>query len=163
MSVLRSIRVGVNILSNSIDNLPDAATQNRVPVQEGLFDFPPDKGQHPALLANSCMHCGKSFFPKRTVCPFCFEHGRLEDIALDSRGVIYAVTVVHISSPSGIKAPYAYGYVDIPVNKIRIFALFTGAKPVSFHAGMKVELVLEPVGTNSRGQQIIGHKFKPVS
>ncbi|MCP4622732.1 MAG: benzoylsuccinyl-CoA thiolase [bacterium] len=148
-------------MSNSIDNLPDGVNQNRIPVQGGLFVLPTEKGHQPALLANTCRHCGKNFFPKRTLCPFCFEQGRLEDIALDSRGVIYAVTVVHISSPSGIKAPYAYGYVDIPANNIRVFALFTGDAPNSFQAGMEVELVLEPVRTNSRGQQIIGYKFKP--
>jgi len=150
-------------LSNSIDSLPDGENQNRIPVQEGLFDFPPDKGQHPALLANNCRNCGKCFFPKRTFCPDCFEQGKLEDIVLDTKGVIYAVTVVHISSPSGIEAPYAYGYVNIPANKIRVLALFTGDNPTSFHAGMEVELVLETIRTNSRGQHIIGYKFKPVS
>ena len=137
--------------------------QDWIPVQEGLFDFPPHRGQHPALLANSCRNCSQCFFPKRTLCPNCFEQGQLEDIVLDTKGVIYAVTVVHLSSPSGIKAPYAYGYVDIPANKIRILAPFTGESPNSFHAGMEVELVLEPIRTDSEGQHIIGYKFKPVS
>ena len=150
-------------MSNSIDTLPDGENQNRVPVQEGLFDFPPVKGQHPALLANSCRNCGKYFFPKRTLCPDCFEQGVLEDTVIDRNGVIYAVTVVHVSSPSGIEAPYAYGYVDIPANKIRVMALFTGDHSTAFHAGMEVELVLETIRTNSRGQHIIGYKFKPVS
>jgi len=87
----------------------------------------------------------------------------LEDIVLDRKGVIYAVTVVHLSSPSGIKAPYAYGYVNIPANKIRILAPFTGASPNSFHAGMEVELVLDTIRTDSKGQHIIGYKFKPLS
>jgi len=143
--------------------LPDGENQNWVPVQEGLFDFPLDEQQQPALLANTCGNCGKCFFPKRTLCPHCFEQGRLEDIVLDRKGVIYAVTVVHLSSPSGIKAPYAYGYVDIPADKIRVPALFTGDQPDSFHAGMEVELVLETIRTDSAGKHIIGYKFKPVS
>ena len=150
-------------MSEAIKRSQSSKNQIWIPVQEGLFDFPPDKGQHPALLANSCMNCSKCFFPKRTFCPHCFEQGELEDIVLDRKGVIYAVTVVHLSSPSGIKAPYAYGYVNIPVNKIRVLAPFTGDSPNSFHAGMEVELVLEPIRTDSEGQHIIGYKFKPVS
>ena len=150
-------------MSEVVKRSQSSQNQIEIPVQEGLFDFPPDKGQHPALLANSCRNCGKCFFPKRTFCPDCFEQGELDDIVLDRKGVIYAVTVVHISSPSGIKAPYAYGYVNIPANNIRVLAPFTGDSPNSFHAGMEVELVLEPIRTDSEGQHIIGYKFKPVS
>jgi len=150
-------------LSNSIDILTDGENQNWVPVQEGLFEFPADEGQHPALLANTCSNCGKCFFPKRALCPNCFEQGQLEDIVLDGKGVIYAVTVVHLSSPAGIEAPYAYGYVNIPTNNIRVPALFTGAHPNSFQAGMEVEPVLETIRTDADGRHIIGYKFKPAS
>jgi scaffold protein (connect acetoacetyl-CoA thiolase and HMG-CoA synthase) len=150
-------------MAEAIKRSQNMKNPNWIPVQEGLFDFPLDEEQHPALLANTCRNCGKCFFPKRTLCPSCFELGDLEDIVLDRKGVIYAVTVVHLSSPSGIEAPYAYGYVNIPTNKIRILAPFTGDNPNTFHAGMEVELVLETIRTNSRGQEIIGYKFKPVS
>ena len=87
----------------------------------------------------------------------------LEDISLNPRGIIYACTVVHIPSPVGIKAPYTYGYVQIPKNQVRIFALFTGADPFTFKPGQEVELVIEPVRENHQGQFIIGYKFKPIS
>ena len=134
-----------------------------VPVQDGLFDWPPKKDQHPALIANRCKCCGNRFFPRRTLCPYCFDQGDMEDVRLERRGLIYSCTTVHISSPAGIKAPYAYGYVDIPADDIRVFALFTGEDPFSFKSGQEVELVIEPVITNEAGQPIIGYKFKPVS
>lgn len=86
----------------------------------------------------------------------------MEDIRLDRFGVVYASTVVHIPSPAGIRAPYAYGYVDIPADNVRVFGLFTGADPFSFHAGQRVEMVLEPLKENEKGQKVIGYKFKPV-
>jgi len=132
-------------------------------IQEGLFHYPLDPGQKLALIANRCTGCGKAFFPRRSLCPHCFEEGVLEDISLDHRGIIYASTVVHIPSPAGIKAPYAYGYVQIPKNQIRIFALFTGADPFTFKPGQEVELVVEPVSENHQGQDIIGYKFKPIT
>lgn len=131
-------------------------------IREGLFDYPLVEGQEPALRANRCTKCGKTFFPKRSLCPHCFEEGELEDIILENKGIIYACTVVYINSPVGIEAPYAYGYVEIPKNKVRIFALFTGSDPLSFRVGQQVELAVEPIRENDEGQQVIGFKFKSI-
>lgn len=149
-------------MTNSSKTLKKEKNKDWVLIQAGLFDYPVKEGQYPALLANRCTSCGKSFFPKRTLCPHCFEQGEMEDITLERRGVIYTCTVIHIPSPTGIKAPYAYGYVDIPANNIRVFALFTGADPYSFRSGQEVVLVLEPIKKEQQGQQIIGYKFKPL-
>jgi uncharacterized OB-fold protein len=132
-------------------------------VQEGLFEYPIGDNEIPALLANRCTNCGNPFFPKRPLCPYCFEKGEMEEIKLDRRGVIYACTVIHRNSPTGIIAPYAYGYVDIPVNKVRVFGLFGGRGPSSFTPGQEVELVVEPIKVDHQGKQIIGYKFKPIS
>lgn len=134
-----------------------------IPVQTGLFEYPVANGQLPSLLGNRCSVCDKSYFPRRALCPYCFDKGRMEDITLDRRGIIYACTVVFIPSPVGIKAPYAYGYVDIPANQVRVYALFTGSDPASFSPGQKVEMVLEPIGVNKGGQQVIGYKFRAVT
>ena len=87
----------------------------------------------------------------------------MEETTLDRRGIIYASTVVHIPSPVGIKAPYAYGYVEIPANGVRVFALFTGDDPYSFTPGREVELVLEPLEIESQKHKIISYKFKPTT
>jgi len=144
-------------------NLLNEANQTWVLVEEGLFEYPLAEGQAPTLLANRCTNCGKTFFPKRPLCPYCFEKGKMEEIKLDRRGIIYACTVIHRNSPTGIIAPYAYGYVDIPVNKVRVFGLFEGSDPSSFTHGQEVELVVGPIKVDRQGKQIIGYKFKPVS
>jgi len=145
--------------------MPDSSKNNSnwILVQPGLFKYPLTEGEKPALFSSRCTRCGKTFFPKRPLCPYCFLQGKMEDITPDSRGRIYTSTVVHVPSLVGIKSPYAYGYVDIPANKIRILALFTGGDPYSFKPGEEVELVLEPIHVNSQGQEVIGYKFKPVS
>lgn len=139
---------------------PRRTNQHWIPVQAGLFDYPVPEGQQSVLLANQCKICGKIFFPKRTFCPACYDHGEMENISLDRRGVIYASTVVHIDSPSGIKAPYAFGYVDLPANQLRVFALFTGADLAKFTPGREVEMILEPLGIDRGGQKIVGYKFR---
>lgn len=133
-----------------------------VVVEPDIFNYPLAEGEMPTLLGSHCTKCGKTFFPKRALCTSCFDEGTMENIALDRRGVIYSSTVVRVPSPVGIRPPYAYGFVDITANNIRIFAPLTGADPNSFVAGQEVELVLEPVSVNKQGQKIIGYKFKPV-
>ena len=150
-------------MTNSPKALQNEKKQDWVLIEPGLFDYPVEEGQHPALHANQCKSCGKCFFPRRTLCPACFEQGDMEDITLDRQGIIYACTVVHIPSPAGIKAPYAYGYVDIPTDSIRVFGLFTGDDPFSFHSGQEVEMVLEPIKIDKEGREVIGYKFKPAS
>ena len=86
----------------------------------------------------------------------------MEEMQLDQRGIIYACTVMHRNSPTGIVAPYAYGYVDIPANRVRVFGLFTGGDPSSFAPGQAVELVLEPIKTDPQGKPIIGYKFRRI-
>jgi hypothetical protein len=131
-------------------------------VEEGLFEYPLANDQAPALFANRCTNCGKTFFPKRVLCPYCFEKGEMEEIRLDRRGIIYACTVIHRNSPTGIIAPYVCGYVDIPANKVRVFGLFTGNDPSSFAPGQEVELVLAPIKIDIEGKQTIGYKFKSI-
>jgi uncharacterized OB-fold protein len=97
------------------------------------------------------------------MCPYCFGTEKIEEITLERRGIIYAVTVVRVPSPAGIPAPYAYGYVEIPAHQLRISALFTGGDPSSFAPGQEVELVIEPIRVDRDGQQVIGYKFKPVA
>ena len=150
-------------MPHPLETSPHGSSSSWILVQEGLFEYPLAKDGKPALLANRCMNCGITFFPKRFLCPTCFEQGGMEEVKLARRGTIYACTVIQRDSPTGITAPYAYGYVEIPANKVRVFALLTGSDPSSFHAGQEVELVVEPIRTDSEGKQIIGYKFKPVS
>ncbi len=131
-------------------------------VEPGLFNYPVPDGEKPALLASRCSSCGRQFFPRRLLCPHCFDEGTMEQTRLDTKGTIYCSTVVNVPSPVGIKPPYAYGYVNIAASDIRVFSLFTGAPAETFRPGQQVELVLEPVAVNKKGQQVVGYKFKPI-
>ena len=133
-----------------------------VTVEPGLFEYPIPEGKKPVLLGNRCSKCGRVFFPKRDICPDCFNDGDMVEKKLDSKAVIYCSTVVSVPSPAGIKPPYAYGYVDIPADKIRFHSLLEGTEPASLAPGTEVELTIGPFAVNKQGQNIIGYKFKPV-
>lgn len=142
--------------------LEDGQVEERwVPVGSGLFRYPLTEGEKPALLANRCTRCKKVCFPKRRLCSACFATD-MEETRLEGRGVVYSATVVHIASPTGISAPYAYGYVDMVADDIRLFALFTGDRPETFLSGRDVDLTLGPVAVDGLGREVIGYQFMPV-
>jgi len=129
---------------------------------EGIIKCPSRVGEPPRLLGNRCSSCGRVFFPKRTLCPNCFTDDTLTEVELSSKGTIYTYTIVHYPSPAGIEAPYAYGYVDLPENNIRVFSLFTESDPKKLEIGMDVGLVIEKIRIDKDGTEILGYKFKPV-
>lgn len=113
---------------------------------EPLFDI--GRG---VLLGSSCSCCGQRFFPQRPICPHCFADGTMHEVALARRGVVYASTVVRVPSSLGHRPPYAYGYVDLPEDHLRLIARFTGAPPESFAPGTAVELAFEAVARDEAG------------
>lgn len=136
--------------------------ENQRLIMEGIIKCPSRTFEPPRLLGNKCRSCGTVFFPRRAICPNCFTNDTLTEVELSSKGKIYTYTIVHFPSPAGIEAPYAYGYVDLPENNIRVFSLFTESDPKKLEIGMNVELVIERVRTDKNGTEIVGYKFKPV-
>lgn len=136
--------------------------ENQKPIMEGIIKFPTQAGDPPRLLGNKCSSCGKVFFPKRAICPDCFTDDTLTEFELSSRGEIYAYTVVHYPPPLGFEVPYAYGYVELTEDNIRVFTMFTQCDPEKLQIGMDVELTIEKMRTDKDGTEIIGYKFKPV-
>lgn len=131
------------------------------PFRPGLFEESPQGA--PRLLTSSCKSCGRYFFPARADCPHCAEAGHVVEAAIAGTGVIYASTVVHVPSPTGLKPPYAYGYVQLDAAALRVFALFTSVDPHQLVPGSRVEMVLGPLRTDADGNELITYKFRPLA
>jgi uncharacterized OB-fold protein len=88
--------------------------------------------------------------------------GTMEETALSTRGKIDTFTVVHVA-PTGFKAPYIQAYVDLPEGP-RIFSLIGGCSPSenALKKGAEVELVIERVSEDEKGNDLIGYKFRPL-
>ena len=136
--------------------------ENQRLIKEGTVKFPSQAGESPRLVGAKCSSCGKVFFPRRAICPNCFTDDTLVEYELSPRGKIYSYTVVRYPPPSGFEVPYAYGYVDLSEDNIRVFTVFTGCDPEKLEIGMDVELTVDKFLTDKDGTEIIGYKFKPV-
>ena len=135
-----------------------------IPVAKGLWTIPSIPDEKPQLIGDKCLSCGEVFFPKcsKGRCIHCYSTN-LEEIKLSRRGKIHSFSVVMIQPGGGYyhgPVPYAYGCVDLPEG-IRIETLFIGNLE-SLKVGMDVELVVEKLGEDEEGNEIIAYKFKPV-
>jgi uncharacterized OB-fold protein len=126
-------------------------------VRKGLFDWPSEK---PSLIGQRCKKCGNVFFPRRFICPSCFEEGTLEETHLSRTGKLYTFCILE-KGPLGFEAPYALGYVDLPEG-LRIYSMLKEGSIDRLKIGMEMELVVEKIREDSEGNAIIGYKFKPV-
>ena len=86
----------------------------------------------------------------------------MEEVPLSKRGRIDTFSVVRVA-PVGFEAPYIQAFVDLPEGP-RIFALITGCEPAegALREGDEVELVIDKIVEDEKGNERIGYKFRPV-
>ena len=133
--------------------------RGRVPVKEGLFPWPLPGGEAAQLVGSRCERCGKSFFPKRTLCPYCQRTQEMKEISLSRRGRLYTYTIVR-QAPKGFTPPYATALVDLPEG-VRLFCQLTTADPEVIQIGGVVVLTFGPITVDSEGNEVISYLFRP--
>ena len=132
-----------------------------LPFRPGLFKLNPDGSGY--LTANRCQRCGITFFPKREFCIACFESRRLEEIRLDTRGILHTFTTVYRGAPD-YQTPYMVGYIDLERSGVRIFAPIIGCRPEELKIGMKMELVFgkrNKISLDANDRQQVTYQFRP--
>ncbi len=136
--------------------------KKRLPILPGIMHEATLPGDKSYLIGSKCNACGRTFFPKQSVCRICMRDNTMQETALSSRGKIDTFTVVHVA-PMGFKAPYIQAFVDLPEG-LRIFSLITGCEPSedALKTGTEVELVIDKITEDEKGNDLIGYKFRPV-
>jgi uncharacterized OB-fold protein len=130
-------------------------------LREGIIHLPSSPGDKAYLIGSRCKLCGRSFFPKRSICPDCFEENTLEEKALSPTGKLYSYYISTVAPP-GFEAPLIAGYIDLPEG-VRLYAPLTGFDPnsTSLEIETKMMLVIDKVCEDECGNEVIGYKFKP--
>ena len=143
---------------DNIENTPNIKGM-RVSINEKLFKLPsPEEESH--LTGVKCRSCGELFFPKRTKCIKCFAE-EMEEVALGKKGKVYTYTIVHHATPGYTgPLPYAVGAVELP-GGIVVLSLLTQCHLDQLKIGMDVELVLEKLYEDEKGNEVISYKFRP--
>jgi uncharacterized OB-fold protein len=137
---------------------------NRVPVADGIFTWPSDQ---PRLLGSRCTNCGNHMFPIQDGCPKCMS-GEQEDVELATRGTLWSWTVQafppkappYLGPVGDDFVPYGVGYVELP-GQVRVEARLTENDPERLQIGMEMELVIDTLGLDENGDELITYAFAP--
>jgi len=134
-----------------------------VPIEPGFFTIPVDRSEAPRLLGSRCTACDEVFFPRRSVCARCLARDTA-DVLLGPRGTLYTWTYAHFplfGSRRTEVGGYGVGQVDLPEGP-RIQAVLSGG-PGDFRIGMEMELELEVLRENSKGEEVVIFRFRPAA
>ena len=134
-----------------------------VPIEPGFFTIPVSRSEAPRLLGSRCTACDEVFFPRRVVCARCLARDTA-DVLLGPRGTLYTWTYTHFPLFGSRRADaggYGVGQVDLPEGP-RVQAVLSGG-PGDFHVGMEMELELEVLRENSKGEEVVIFRFRPAA
>jgi len=134
---------------------------NILPVAPGIFTLPPYDQIQPKLLGGFCPACNRYYFPRPRYCRSCL--GQTEETPLSSKGVIYSFTVIRRKPPLGLPEPYSVGYVDLEESGLRVFSLLDPESIDQLRIGLKVRLVVEPLGHDGHGSPRLRPYFTPIT
>jgi len=132
-----------------------------IPIGEGFYQIPKTSDQKPVLIGSRCTKCGEVYFPKVPQCLKCYTE-TTEDFNLERVGKVYSSTVVYLAPPlyKG-KVPYVIGHVELD-NGVLVPTRFTEVGESPLPVGTEVQLVLEKLGQDEEGKDVIVHAFRPV-
>jgi uncharacterized OB-fold protein len=142
----------------------------QVPLAEGLFTWPLEPGKQPALIGGKAPN-GKVFFPYRRQAIIDGVRADLERIELPRRGTLWTFTSQHFRPTAPPYAgdddaqsfrPFTVGYVELP-GALHVEARLTEPDPARLTIGQQMELVIEPFGVDTDGNQTMIYAFAPVT
>jgi uncharacterized protein len=123
--------------------LPD-----RQDIDNGQFWSGTDKGE---LKVKRCGDCSRHHWPPRLGCPYCGS-GKLEWVAVGTKGEVFSWTVVHRSQTPGFETetPYAVVLVELgDAPGVRMIGNLVNCAPDKLKAGLVVEAVFTPSADGS--------------
>ena len=143
------------------EDISSKISKEGIPAVKGLFTWPTDK---PQLIASRCRNCGTYHFPKISTCsnPFCDDKENVEEVLLSTRGKLWSYTIHYFNPPppAYMRAPYAIGLVELPEG-IKVLGMLTTIE--NLKVGMEVELVVDELYVDEKGNKYLTWKFKPIT
>ncbi len=139
--------------------------KKQIPAVEGAFTWP---STEPRFIASRCKQCGTVSFPKSSVCrnPKCMKKTDVEESLLTRRGKLLSYTLICYTPPPPFVAPQPF--VPFPIGEvafpegIAIIGQLVGKKYEDLKIGMEVEMVVDKLFEDEKGDEVVGWKFRPI-
>ena len=137
----------------------------RIHVVDGLFA---ETERGPRLLGSRCATCGTHYFPRvaRCTAPAC-RSASVVDVELGPRGTLFSYTVQHYAPPppfryDGAFRPYPVGLVEL-AEGLRVVGILAADGASDLKLGMPVELIVDRMGADEQGSEVVTWKFRPTA
>ena len=131
-----------------------------MPSQVSMVDYL-ELGDEPHLKAHECTSCAARFFDRRNACASCGATS-FKDVALPTRGELKTYTIVHFAAP-GVPVPFVAALVDCGGTSVRANLVNIEPDPNVIKMGMMVQLLIQPIGTDSNGVEAMRYAFEPAN
>ncbi len=131
-------------------------------VVDGLVEQTPEG---PRLIGTRCAGCNTLYFPQKSSCanPGCDEKSP-QPAHLPAAGTLYSYTIQRYQPPSLFRIddwqPYIIGLVELGEG-VRVMAMLTGIEEDQLRIGMDLQLVTQPLYTDSEKGEVRTFKFAP--
>jgi len=117
------------------------------------------------LVGFKCNSCGRSYFPRRAICPICHRKsvGKMEPIKLKGTGKIFSLTEVH-EAPEGLalQKPYVVAMVEFDEGP-KVTGQVIDCEACDLQVGTPVRVTLRKLSEEGPSGIIhYGYKFIPV-
>lgn len=129
-------------------------------IEEAWFK---DSAEGMVLMGSRCEACKKVFFPKKEVCPNCFDFdGELKEVPLSKRGKLHSYAL-SVMGPPEMETPYVISFIDLPEG-LKLFSVLTDCEPWDevLQIGMEMEMVIGKIKQDESGTEILSYKFRPI-
>lgn len=125
-------------------------------------DFFAEADDGPVVVGSRCSSCKRVYFPSKRVCSECWIIDDMEIVPLARRGRLLTYSVA-FNPFMGIRAPYAFGYVELE-DGVRLYSLLTDCEPFDekLRTGCAVEMVIEFMAKDEFGDDVYCYKFRPI-
>ena len=135
-------------------------SQNKILIDDKLIQLPSPTSKTGTLLGNRCRACGEIFFPSKYCCRNCSSED-MEEISLSNKGTLYAFTKIRVNLPNAkVDPPFLIGIIEFMEGE-KIITLLTDCDSDTLHIGDEMELIIDTVYINEKGNKVLGWKFKP--
>ncbi|MBO9376634.1 hypothetical protein GG804_07640 [Sphingomonas histidinilytica] len=118
----------------------------------------------PYLIGSRCDACGQTHLGRFENCPRCTARGKLTEIHLSEKGVLYNYTIVYRSLP-GVTVPFISAVVDLDGGgTVKGNLLDVDPSPEAIRFGMPVKMVFREADTAvAGGEGYVSHFFVPAN
>ena len=115
------------------------------------------------LLGVKCVTCGKSYFPKRSICTNCRRRGKLNEIQFSGKGKVFSYTEI-TAPPAGFEdqVPYILAIIELDEGA-KLTGQIVDAHKNDVKIGSRVDRVFRVIQRDDpEGLIHYGFKFKLV-